>query len=89
MKCPICEKELQSTAYQDGGVTSEEHAKCQDEHHFYSYAYAYGTTEEAVGNVVFYRHYTHTEEERKHDTRLFNAVVAIEKEEYQKKSGGK
>lgn len=63
----------------------EEHAKCKDEHHFYSYQYVTGSYEECIGNVVFYSHYADSEEESKLRAKQYKAVLELEKEHYQNK----
>lgn len=86
MKCPICDKEIKD--YNNDYINHtvcEEHAKCKDEHHFYHYQYTYGSTEEAIGNVVFYSHYSESQEERELRNKQYKAVLELEREYYRNK----
>jgi hypothetical protein len=83
MKCPICDKEI--TDYSDDYMEHtlmEEHAKCKDEHHFYSYQYVNGNYEECIGSIVFYSHYADSEEQRKLQSEQYKAVLKLEREHY-------
>jgi hypothetical protein len=84
MKCPICDREVQkySTDYLDGHTLLEEHASCKDGNHSYSYSFEYGNTQEWIGSVAFYSHYTDSEEIRKLQSKQYKAVLDLEKEAY-------
>lgn len=86
MKCPICDKEItdHTTDYMEH-IMCEENAKCEDKNHFYHYQYAYGNSEECIGNVVFYSHHTDSVEKRKLQNAQYKAVLELEKEHYKKK----
>lgn len=90
MKCPICDKEIMKENYThySSEQTEEEHARCEDGKHFYSYAYEYGNYEESLGNVTFGYSYMESKEAREVRNKQYNAVLAIERENYQKLQGG-
>lgn len=86
MKCPICDKEIQDhkTEYMEH-ILMEEHAKCQDEHHFYSYEYVTGNGCKVIGNVIFIKYHSTPREEKQLQNKQYEAVLQLEREYYQKK----
>jgi hypothetical protein len=85
MKCPICENEVKeySNDYMEHTLC-EEYAKCEDEHHYYAYQYAYGSTEEIIGRTTFHSHYADSQELRKLQNEQYKAVLKLEKDFYRK-----
>ena len=85
MKCPICENEVKeySQDYMENTLC-EEFAKCEDEDHHYHYYFSYGATEEAIGGVTFFSHYSDSSELRKLQNKQYKAVLELEKEYYNK-----
>jgi len=83
MKCPICDNEVKeySDDYMEH-ILCEEYAKCEDEHHKYSYQYAYGATEETLGRVTFHSHYADSQDLRKLQNKQYQAVLELEREYY-------
>jgi len=83
MKCPICENEIKNRRFESiQGSVGEEHAKCYDDYHFYSYSFAYGNEEETIGNVVFHSHHADPKEQRELISKQYKAVLELEKEQY-------
>lgn len=83
MKCPVCDNELHSSTDYLNYTLCEEYAECKDEKHYYKYNYAYGNTEEVIGNVAFYSHYSNSAALRKLQTKQYRAIVELEREYYQ------
>lgn len=88
MKCPICENEVKeySQDYTEHTLC-EEFAKCEDEDHYYYYCFSYGTTEETIGGVTFFSHYSDSNELRELQNKQYKAVLELEKEYYNKSKG--
>ena len=87
-ECPVCGAGLQRTHYADDvGRTEEENLKCSNCDR-YAYQYAYGSGMEWIGAITIAEHYSDTEEEREHCSRVLDMAIRYEREQWDKEKNG-
>lgn len=87
MICPICKNEIKDYyAHGEEGRVHEETAHCSDDRHYYDYHFAYGSTEETIGDIVIRSHYTDDRKERGDKQKVAGLAIEIEKERYNERT---
>lgn len=87
MKCPICNNEIEDYSVDgESGHVHEETAHCSDSKHYYDYHFAYGSSEETIGDIVIRSHYTDNMKEREDKRGIIDLAIEIEKERYNERT---
>jgi hypothetical protein len=89
VKCPICENEVQEyNDYYTEHILCEQIAKCEDEHHYYSYEFDYGISKQRIGGITFRSYHGDSLDLKNLQNEQYKAVLKLEKENYKKRRFG-